>query len=90
MTAEPLAVPPPGERQPFLKTLRHAVQGAEGKDFTEGPIGNALLLLAIPMVLEVALESVFAVVNVFWVNRLGANAVAVVGAERKSSAAPRR
>ncbi len=53
--------------------------GAEGKDFTEGPIRPALLLLAIPMVLEVALESVFAVVNVFWVNRLGASAVAIVG-----------
>ena len=79
MTAEPMNPSQPGEPQSFWKTLRQAVQGAEGKDFTEGPIGNALLLLAIPMVLEVALESVFAVVNVFWVNRLGANAVAVVG-----------
>ena len=71
MTAEPVAN--------FWTTVREAVRGAEGKDFTEGPIGTALLLLAIPMVLEVALESVFAVVNVFWVNRLGAQAVAVVG-----------
>ena len=46
-------------------TIREAVRGAEGRDFTEGPIGTALLLLAVPMVLEVALESVFAVVNVF-------------------------
>jgi len=61
------------------RTIREALSGAEGRDFTEGPIGRALVLLAIPMVLEVALESVFAVVNVFWVNRLGAEAVTVVG-----------
>jgi putative MATE family efflux protein len=80
MTAGPIVVPH-GQEPPqrFWATVREAVRGAEGKDFTEGPIGRALLLLAIPMVLEVALESVFAVVNVFWVNRLGAGAVAVVG-----------
>ena len=60
-------------------TIREAVRGAEGRDFTDGPIGTALLLLAVPMVLEVALESVFAVVNVFWVTRIGPEAVAVVG-----------
>ena len=76
MTAEPLSVP---GRKALWATIREALRGAEGKDFTEGPIRPALLLLAIPMVLEVALESVFAVVNVFWVNRLGPSAVAVVG-----------
>ena len=79
MTAEPLSVPPDQGRKGFWATIREALRGAEGKDFTEGPIRPALLLLAIPMVLEVALESVFAVVNVFWVNRLGPSAVAVVG-----------
>lgn len=78
MTAEPVSVPPQGGRS-LWSTVREAMAGAEGKDFTEGPIRSALLLLAIPMVLEVALESVFAVVNVFWVNRLGASAVAIVG-----------
>lgn len=63
----------------FWSTVREAIAGAEGQDFTEGPIKRALLLLSIPMVLEVALESVFALVNVFWVSRLGAGAVAVVG-----------
>jgi putative MATE family efflux protein len=79
MTAESVTTSPEAERPSFRSTLRDALRGAEGKDFTEGPIGHALLLLAIPMVLEVALESVFAVVNVFWVNRLGPAAVAVVG-----------
>jgi putative MATE family efflux protein len=59
--------------------VKEAVRGAHRHDYTAGPIGRALLLLAVPMVLEVALESVFAVVNVFWVGRLGPNAVATVG-----------
>jgi MATE family, multidrug efflux pump len=61
-----------------LSTFREAVRGTHG-DFTEGPIGRAVILLAVPMVLEMALESVFAVVDVFWVSRLGAASVAVVG-----------
>ncbi len=78
MTADNTVFSPPTPRR-WLATIREAVGGAEGRDFTQGPIGTALLMLAIPMVLEVALESVFAVVNVFWVNRIGPEAVAVVG-----------
>lgn len=59
-------------------TLRDAVRGSQ-VDYTEGPIGRAVLLLAIPMVLELILESVFAVVDVFFVSRLGADAIATVG-----------
>jgi putative MATE family efflux protein len=70
----PAAAPPGG----FLETVREAVRGSHG-DFTEGPIGRAVILLAVPMVLEMALESVFAVVDVFWVAQLGASAVATVG-----------
>ena len=44
-----------------------------------GQSESSILLLAIPMVLEMVLESLFAVVDVFWVGRLGANAVATVG-----------
>jgi len=62
----------------FFSTVREALRGSHG-DLTEGPVGRAVVLLAIPMVLEMALESVFAVVDVFWVSKLGAAAVATVG-----------
>src|SRR5689334_13271612 len=65
---------PPG----FWKIVGEALRGSR-RDYTEGPIGRAILLLAIPMVLEMVLESVFAVVDVFWVGKLGPDAVATVG-----------
>jgi putative MATE family efflux protein len=58
--------------------VREAVAGSE-QDYTEGPLGRAVLLLAVPMVLEMAMESLFGVLDVFWVGRLGAGAVATVG-----------
>lgn len=60
-------------------TLRTAVAGSSDEDFTRGPIGRAVFLLSVPMVLEMAMESVFAIVDVFFVSRLGADAVAVIG-----------
>src|SRR5271166_2096670 len=59
-------------------SLREALRGSH-QDFTTGSLNRAIFLLAVPMVLEMALESLFAVVDVFWVARLGANAVATVG-----------
>src|SRR5258708_21615074 len=59
-------------------TIREAVSGSHA-EYTDGPVDRAILLLAVPMVLELALESVFAVVDVFFVGRLGPDAVATVG-----------
>jgi len=59
-------------------SLVEAVRGSH-QDYTAGSLNRAILLLAVPMVLELALESLFAVVDVAWVGRLGADAVATVG-----------
>src|SRR3974377_505707 len=67
----------PGERG-FWSSVREALKGSH-QDYTTGNLNRAILLLAIPMVLEMVLESLFAVVDVFWVGRLGADAVATVG-----------
>jgi putative MATE family efflux protein len=63
---------------PIWASIREAIRGSH-QDFTTGSLNRAILLLAIPMVLEMVLESLFAVVDVFWVGRLGADAVATVG-----------
>jgi len=60
------------------KSLWEAVHGSH-QDYTTGSLNRAIFLLAVPMVLEMALESLFAVVDVFWVGRLGADAIATVG-----------
>lgn len=59
-------------------TLRQALGSGE-QDFTSGSIGRAIFLLSVPMVLEMLMESLFGIVNVFWVSRLGAEAIAIVG-----------
>lgn len=61
-----------------LSLLREAIRGSH-QDFTEGPISRALIMLSVPMVLETLLESLFAVVDIFFVAHLGADAIAAVG-----------
>jgi putative MATE family efflux protein len=68
-------VPP---QQGFWSSVGEALRGSH-QDYTAGSLNRSILLLAIPMVLEMVLESLFAVVDTAWVGRLGANAVATVG-----------
>ncbi len=60
------------------RELRDAIRGTEA-DYTKIPLRRAVLLLAVPMVLELVLESTFAVVDIYFVATLGPSAVATVG-----------
>src|SRR5205823_12767053 len=73
-TVSAQAAPRPG----YWASIREAIRGSQ-QDFTEGNLRRAIVLLAIPMVLEMAMESLFAIVDVFLVAHLGPNAIATVG-----------
>jgi putative MATE family efflux protein len=66
------------ERHGWWATLRASLSGDE-HDYTTGSLKRAILLLAIPMVLELAMESLFAICDIFWVAKLGSAATAAVG-----------
>ena len=68
----------PAPDESIWSAVREALRGSR-RNYTEGPIGRAILILAIPMVLEMVMESVFVVCDVFFVSKLGADAVATVG-----------
>lgn len=66
------------DEQGLWSAVRESLCGTH-RDYTTGPIGRSIILLAIPMVLEMCMESVFAVVDIKWVSYLGADAMATVG-----------
>src|SRR5213083_894382 len=68
----------PADAQGFWSAIRESLRGSH-RDYTTGPIGRAIILLAIPMVLEMCMESIFAVVDIKWVSYLGPDAMATVG-----------
>lgn len=68
----------PASSERFWPLVREALGGSR-RDLTVMPLSRAVFLLAIPMVLEMVMESVFAVADIFWVSKLGPSAVAAVG-----------
>ena len=76
--AQPVAEAAHPHAGSFLSAIREALRGSH-QDYTEGPIGRSIILLAIPMVLEMCMESIFAVVDIKWVSYLGPEAMATVG-----------
>ena len=77
-SAAPEAVTPRSGIARAWSVVRESVGGSQ-QDFTEGGISRAIVVLAIPMVLEMLMESLFGIVNVFWVAGLGEDATATVG-----------
>src|SRR3982750_4380465 len=65
-------------RNGFWQELKDAIRGTDA-DYTRIDLKRAILLLAIPMVLELVMESTFSVVDIFFVGKLGPSAVATVG-----------
>lgn len=74
----PEAIRTAGANDSFWLAIREALRGSH-QDYTVGPIGRSIVLLAIPMVLEMCMESIFAVVDIKWVSYLGPDAMATVG-----------
>jgi putative MATE family efflux protein len=75
VTAAPQIADSP--RETFWSRVRESLRG-ERHDYTSLPLGRAILMLAVPMVLEMAMESVFALADIFWVSKLGPDAIATV------------
>ena len=76
--SDPAAASSSPPAQSFWLSVKQALRG-EQHDYTALPLNRAVLLLAVPMILEMLMESLFTVVDIFWVARLGRDAIAVVG-----------
>lgn len=74
-----MSIPAPSSKLSNLwSAIKLSLSGLE-QDYTKGSISKAVFLLAVPMILELSLESVFALVDMFFVGKLGENAIATVG-----------
>jgi len=71
-------MPPPRRYVKIWRDLREALAGSN-QDFTEGSLGRAIFLLSVPMVLEMFMQAIFEVADIFFVGKLGPDAVAAVG-----------
>src|SRR5579863_8884217 len=78
MSDSPLGATDRSTAVSFWQVVVSAIRG-EPRDYTTKTLNRAAILLAIPMVLEMVMESIFALADVFWVSHLGSDAVAVVG-----------
>ncbi len=75
---QPTSAVPVAESRSVWQDVREAVSGSQ-RDYTEGSLGRAILVLSIPMILEMSMESLFGLVDVFFVSWIGSAAVATVG-----------
>lgn len=72
MSSNPISI------KKFFKYFKIAVSGKE-ESFTTGSIRRAIFMLSIPMILEMLMESIFAIVDIFYVSQVSVNAVATIG-----------
>ena len=77
-TTQAVEQPVPTEKTSVWQQLKDAIRGTEA-DYTRIPMKSAIFLLAVPMILELVMESTFAVVDIYFVGKLGPSAVATVG-----------
>src|SRR5215217_3314680 len=62
----------------FISFIARALKG-EQQDYTKGSLRRAIIILAIPMIIEMGMESVFGVVDLYFVSKLGKHAISTVG-----------